>query len=458
MSWTGRFVSPHAVTPGATVAVRQPYSSEIQDEAYKKIFPVGVFINMGGIGIVRGLKGEGTITVDVNQSADLKYFLHHPEAGVVPNGFDAIWQTNGVASAHEGTQHILDTIDTDNRAQHISVVAAPFNPWGGQYFDVAVERTDEVCSPIAQNMIDNYYQDNRCLIGYSLRDDVTTANVGNFIAPAIRQMQAHDDHGRFCSAIIQDSGTVTAVGTDLKLRYAYTHPCGYYSNNTPNLEGDLARHVLSGGLKFPVLQTPTVDLTAAEAAVRTVQWRQIQTHKTESGGSSRLRYPYPSELGMIGAMLIGSGAHGLFFFTWTDGANYQGSPEWWGLSRYDDVDAQARMRAASRFARRFNQRIRKPLLSTVPMIPRWTTSGGGASGYPVNTPASAYLSNLYDHVFDKWYVVIVNLSATSANITVSGTTGFTSGALVNMESGVSTNVGSAVTMAGFDWSIWRYDP
>jgi hypothetical protein len=464
MPWNATGTKVGAAAPSAFVATRARNRNDglPRGAEYKEIFPIGAYIQMISSAVtMRDMNTGGTVVVSVDNPTGLTTMINHPEQGILAAGMDAIIMGGGVPYPHDVSQGIVNQVAALTPDGRIKLMLQPVGrtdtagvkgwdkpEWYGTLpFDPLFHTVTQAQIPAAE--VNAIYGTKPAVVAYNLKDDVAyipTENHARDTAVAIQATNLIDGYGRATTATFTDPSAIALVPTaDLRLVNTYRYPCGQYSNGTPTLEGDFHRSTFGGLDWIAYLRANNFLNIPSDVPI----WLDLQAHKTITGGSGQLRYPYPSEFGMQGWLAIGEGVKGIFWFHWGDQA-----PNWEGLG---NPNSYARFAAVRDFTARITQGIRSRLLRTVKDTDRFTVSGGGSAGYPVNY-SNAYVSTLIDAQSSVYYVVIVNHSASTASITVSGTSGFTTGTLTNLETGVVTNVGSAVSLAGFDGSIWKWAP
>jgi hypothetical protein len=161
-------------------------------------------------------------------------------------------------------------------------------------------------------------------------------------------------------------------------------------------------------------------------------WQVLQAHSTQTGPNdsdiSHLRYPTVEEMRLQTWIALGEGAKGLWWFTYTSGAQ-----PWIGLrdnpTLYPEVSDLGRRLA--------------PLKGTLVGLAKQADAYTALGGY------SATLSG-----GSGTYVVLANTSCSSADLVVSGP----GSGLRDLETGVTYQIGSGIPLRGGDGGLFAVVP
>jgi hypothetical protein len=374
-----------------------------------------------------------------------------------------------------GPAYAIETANPDGRVKYVPHVSGSLSDTAGDsltsawYPLAAVDQTPALADDFATR-ITGVYAGHASALAYMVADDVVYAS-------GTAAVQLGAELGRLLPSFHAIDPTRPAFGTyrtpqsgidaytdvadaDLAIAMFSVYPANVAENGTDTQpEGDFHGYTDAyDATGNPGDFVDVIRYVTANLPTGCRVWWHAQAHQTKETGSTSpwpigtKRYPTPGEMRLLFWQLIGEGITGIYWFTWTSATG--GSVEWDGLSHPNSAD---RLSTATSLAVRLTSGIRQRLLRAGRTTDRFTASGGGSAGYIVNYP-NAYISTLWDQASNAYYVVLANHSANTATITINGTTGFTTGTLVNLETGVSTTVGSAVSLPGFDGSIWKYVP
>lgn len=296
-----------------------------------------------------------------------------------------------------------------------------------------------------------------CVTAYMVGDDVvdpsvssgTQSNVeANKMITAFRAEDPRPASATYRDGVIAYSQIDEA---NRKIIMYSIYPKGMRSNGFQRAEGDI-------GTTFDT------DIRAMRAnAPDSVFWWFLQAHSTiplnNPNGPwpvNTKSYPGPSDMSKQFWIAVGEGIKGIFWFTWNSQIP-DAQIEWYGLERIERRDA---LLVASDCAKRLSLNIKKRLMRSDRIDPKFTASGGGATfpGTGGSTYANAYISTLYDEESDVYYVVLLNHAMTPSTITVSGSPGFTTGTLNDLTNGTVFNVGSSVVLPPYHGTIYMWTP
>jgi hypothetical protein len=177
-------------------------------------------------------------------------------------------------------------------------------------------------------------------------------------------------------------------------------------------------------------------------------WWWCQAHQLGDGSDqNHLSYPTAREIRKMVWEAIGAGAKGLIWFI------YQDTEDWDGLAH---PNSRSRLQALAEMNARIDRGIRQRLLRCAPASALFSASGGGSAAWAHETYANAGVRTLHDAGTGTYYCVAVNRSTSTASVTLSGVG--VSGSLVDLETGASTDLGSAVSLPALDGAIYRFVP
>jgi hypothetical protein len=444
---------PDPAIGGNVVRLRAASTVAPATAEWTRHFPVGAFVDQASTCDLRDPLTPGGLVQyhpDQSGSSGIVPCATHPDGGFLPNNLGCVLFTNGEPYPNEVTPSQVSTA-IDGLRGLVKTVVAPFGRYdaanhrldSGWFGNEAIAHDAATADPIAQTIV-ALYAAHPSVLAYSLADDITVANHGQRLATMAEAFQRADIWGRPATGVITDKNVVPlfTAGT-FRLLLTYAYPCGRYANNTDTLEGDFHRSTFSGDW-VDVIRDRVSTLPAGAR-----HWWILQTHQVIDAppSSTQLRYPTAREMRTQFWIAIGEGATGLFWFVWTDLAGQAdglGNPQ-----------SAARMAAAAELAGRLTPDIRERLLRCTKVADAFVASGGGSSGYPVNY-ANAYVSTLYDATDDRSYCVVCNHSTSTANVTITAPT--LSGRLVNLETGVRSKLGVAVSLPALDGTIYELDP
>lgn len=418
-------------------------------------FPVGALLAMGA---ATTLPDAGP--TQCNNVAGLTTHLTHPNHGLLANGLPYVLIYLGSPYFHAVMQDLPSVLEANGAFAFFQVMGrrTASSALGlTQEFTTnsGVANTRAVADPLIATVVADL-GDQPSVLGYLLDDDASLISAPDKARrnhTLTRSFQAQDPQGRPASAMWRDTG-YRELGCDARLVFTYEYACGHYANGTPTAEGDFHRATLDTITGLP--GADWVDAIRHRVALLPPGARHLwclQAHYTNTGvQSTRLRQPTDRELRKQFWTLIGEGATGLFWFTFTD------FDPGGGVGPKPMLGARASALAvAKELSDRLTPQLRSRLLGCAAQgyATMFAASGGGTSGLPVDYPA-AYVGELLHHDGAR-YVVVVNHATAPAGVVLSHPT--LTGWLVSEETGARYRLGAdAVPLGALDGTILRYDP
>lgn len=456
MSWTataGKIGSFSTTVAIASPAANRNDSATPKVSEYNTRFPVGVVIDSGAIG---ALLSVWRVEIRKIMDAGMYDIL---SMNAIPK--EELPGTTGEAKA-------VAEVSPDGRVKYVpfasgSLSATADDSLAQGWYPLAAGAQTTVLADDFMDKIADIYDLRPAVLAVMIGDDLVETSAVSKPSEATKLITAwnlRDNFNRPAFGTYRDNdlGYAVTPTADRQVFMYSMYPATMAQNGTDTKpEGDF--HDYTNNSEF-ITGSIGVRFRLASKLPGEKVWMHGQVHQTKedsnpTGPWSEVtkRYPYPREMQMMFWMFIGEGITGIYWFTWTTATGTGVS--WDGLGHVNSV---ARLSMATSLAQRLTPAIRLRLLKCErDTTDRWTVTGGVSTGYVTNY-TEAYKSTLYDAQSNVYYLVIVNHSSSTANITITGTSGFTTGNLINLETGVSTAVGGAVSMAGFDGSIWKWIP
>lgn len=425
-------------------------------------FPIGAVLAMGATTALANRGGSATTATQCNNVAGLTEHLRNQVSGLIENNLKYALIYLGSPYFHEVQQDLLGALESNDQRGPLYAI---FQPMGQRTSSAATGLTAEfttntavandrtVSDPLVSTVVANL-GDHPSLLAYALDDDIQKSANADQAArnnTLTQAFQALDAYNRPASAMWRDRGYAD-LGLDCRYILTYEYPCGRTSGGVDTLEGDFHRSTFA---TITGTATPDwVDVIRHRIAYLPSGARHIwmlQCHYTNTGSAaSRLRQPTDRELRKQFWTLVGEGCTGILFFPFTDFDPGGGAQPMLGAR-------PSALAVARELSDRLKPNLRLRLLgcTAAGAATAFTTSGGGTSGLTTVDYASAYVGEL-THTDRTKYVVVVNHSNSSANVTVSHPT--STGYLVSLETGTRYKLGTdAIPLGALDGTILRYD-
>lgn len=405
-------------------------------------FPFAVAVTSTGLtATMRNITGGGTEAVDVLSADGLHKLLHHPESGLLANGI------TDIALFNVGTTANTITTNWPGRTRIIAGLENELDDW----FALAVvpddnyATLDALVTPAVAT-----YADNPDVYGYILDDDVT-AFAGQddpqdiLSEQAMLRVQALDAANRPGSPSLLgwNLEPPTVDPPDVIVLGSGTYASRWTSVGVKRADGDFT----IDSVTWPEWADVIRDHVEAFPDARVWWW--CQAHKLGDGsGGSDLSYPTATEIRKMTWEAIGSGAKGLIWFIYQDLAD-----NWDGLAH---PNSRARLQAIAEMNARIDQGMRTRLLRCAPYADQFAASGGESADWAHEDYANAFVGTLHDAVSGIFYCVVCNRNTSTENVTITSAT--FEGDLINLETGVTIEVGGSVSLPALDGAIFRFIP
>lgn len=451
MATTMRFgVPPPDAAEQVTLQTRWGDPDVPMPGEYKRFFPYGMAVSiLGEFFTVRSLTTGANVSGDGGNIAGARTMSHHPDSGLPQNGMDTICYYNSSMS-HDSVNNLTVTIEA-NSSMH--VVMGLEGNLDNEWYDLSDAAATPAVLDNQLNLLLPYYATHPSVLAFSTKDDGASAQHGRRASSLMERVPQLDIGQRPATATLQSATAMAAVDPDVwQVQLYYIYPCSFKNNLTPTMEGDFSRPGANLGIPFDWAEW--IRATRALAPPNTTMWLFLQGHKTTlsetPANASELRYPTKREMRMQVWKALGEGVKGFFWFAYNDQ-----SGRWDGLAHPNSRD---RMDGVAEMGHRLSPGIRARLMTTDRYEEKqvFTATGGGSDPGWLFPFANAYCSTLYDPGNDLYYCVIANNSYSTEDITISSS--LLSGTLVNMETGVETELGTPVSREGLDGGVWRFVP
>jgi len=417
---------------------------------YKRFFPYGMAVSiLGEFFTVRSLTTGANVSGDGGNIAGARTMCSHPDSGLPQNGMDTICYYNS-SKTHDSVNNLTVTIEA---LSSMRVVAGLEGNLDNEWYELSDAAATPEALDTQLGLLLPYYDTHPSVLGYITKDDGVSDQHGRRASSLFERVPQLDIAGRPATATLQTATAMAAVDPDVwQLQIHYVYPCSFKMDLTPTMEGDFSAPGKNLGVPFD--WSAWIRATRSQAGPNTLSWMFLQAHQTTPGGvatnASQLRYPTKREIRMQVWKALGEGIKGFFWFAYNDQ-----SPNWIGLAHPDSRD---RMDGVAEMGRRLSPGIRARLMTTDRYEDKqvFTATGGGSDPGWLFSFANAYCSTLYDPGNDLYYCVIANNSYSTESITISSAT--LSGTIINMETGMATELGTPVSREGLDGGVWRFVP
>jgi hypothetical protein len=436
---------------------------------YRHHFPVGIRLG-GDVDVYTPGSHDTTLNLNNNYNSGWRRWIQDPVIGLRENNFEYVDATSaqiGVGTGSSewlgGSDPILPKIDTSTRTGkrfHLVFGTEAEQIIKDVLEDPTADYTD-ASAAVATYFAASSVETHRSIIAWQMGDDITTGHQGTQAIHLAHAFQDQDPYGRPCLYVCTDNN-VWAADSDLRVGFTYAYPCGVRPDGDVSPEGDFHRSTYAsvpdlggGGADWvDAIRQRTAALPAGVPL-----WFHLQVHGNALMGgtgwsTSAIRKPTANEMRAMFWIAVAEGIKGLFWLTW--GSN-PGLTE--GLAHIsENVDRRA---VASELSSRLTPSIRTALLEcdllrdvNGDVVDLFTATGGGLSGIDIPYP-NAHITTQQHRKSGTYYVTVVNHSTSSASITLDSATEM--GQFVNLETGERLPLGGAITLAGLDGTIFRFD-